>query len=90
MEARVGVEHAHLAVDGIRELRVPVTDGRDVVDHVDVGPASSVDEVVTPAALDAHRSGVVVLLHLGEYVVAAMQEADDVVGRHREVGAEHG
>jgi hypothetical protein len=48
---------------------------RDVVEHVQVGAALHVDQVVAPAAFDMRRLLVVVLLRAGEAGVAAGQQA---------------
>ena len=56
--ARVGVEHRHLALAGAHDVRVRVTDVRDVVDRVEVGAAEVVEQVGADAAGDPQRVGV--------------------------------
>ena len=81
VEPRVRVERAQLLRDGVREPRMPVAQRRDVVDHVEVHAPVGADQVLAPAALDARRGVVVVLLHLGEAAVASGDQGGGVGGR---------
>jgi hypothetical protein len=47
---------------------------RDVVEHVEVGAALHVDQVIAPAAFDARRVDVIVFLRAGETGVASGQQ----------------
>ena len=47
---------------------------RDIVEHVQVGAALHVDQVIAPATLDARRVDVIVLLRAGEAGIAPGQQ----------------
>ena len=66
---------AHWSRTALDQSRVRVADGGHIVDHVDIGLAAGVDEVMAPAALDERRMRVVVLLHAGEGRVTAPRAA---------------
>ena len=74
VEARVGVQPAQLTGRGVGDPWMGVAQNRDVVDHVEVGPAVRRHQEVPPAALDLRRLGVVVLLHRREAFVAPCQQ----------------
>ena len=80
VEARVRVQLVQLAGRGFGHPRVRVTQNRDVVDHVEVGPAGRGHQEVPPAAFDLGWPGVVVLLYPREALVAPRQQ---LIGRVR-------
>ncbi|MNQ89069.1 hypothetical protein D3C85_1043640 [compost metagenome] len=83
VKARVGVEQRPLPRGFDGHARVAVAEHRDVIEHVQVGPALHVDQVVAPAALDVRRGFIVVLLRAGKAGIAAFEQAgriDDRLG----------
>ncbi|MNK98116.1 hypothetical protein D3C87_1184680 [compost metagenome] len=54
---------------------MPVTQHRDVVEHVEVRAALHVDQVIAPAAFDARRVDVIVFLRAGETGVATGEQS---------------
>lgn len=74
VEARVGVEQRPLPRRLGGHARMAVAQYRDVVEHVQVGAALHVDQVVAPAPLDLWRLGIVVLLRTGEAGIASGQQ----------------
>ncbi|MNL39005.1 hypothetical protein D3C87_1612580 [compost metagenome] len=53
---------------------MPVTQHRDVVEHVEVRAALHVDQVIAPATLDTRRVDVIVFLRAGETGVTPGQQ----------------
>ena len=89
VEPGVGVQPAPLPGDGVGQLRVSVTQDRDVVDHVEVAAAVGTDQMLAPAAFDAGRAEVVVLLNRGHRAQAPSLQCGAVLaGRHRDGQAE--
>ncbi|MNT73592.1 hypothetical protein D3C72_2123180 [compost metagenome] len=74
MEARVGVQQRPLPRRLGNHAWMAMAQHRDVVEHVQVGTALHVDQVVAPATLNVRRLRVVVLLRAGEAGVAAGQQ----------------
>jgi len=66
VKARVGVEQRPLPSRHLSHARVAMAQHGHVVEHVEVGSALHIDQVVTPAALDTRWVGVVVLLGAGK------------------------
>jgi hypothetical protein len=85
VESRVGIEQRPLTRRDRRHARMAVTEHRDVVEHVQIGAALHVDQVIAPAALDTRRIDVIVFLRAGETGVAPMQQgfAHPAPARHR-------
>ena len=81
-EPRVRVEQPELPAGRSGDPGIAVPDDGDIVDHVEVGPARGVDQVVTPAAFDAWRVRVVVLLDASHDGVAPGEELVAGVGGH--------
>jgi hypothetical protein len=61
-----------------------VADDGDIVDHVEIGAARGVDQVVAPTAFDAWRVLVVMLLDTSNHGVAPSEELVGGVGAHIE------
>ncbi|MCY1245902.1 hypothetical protein D9M72_590880 [compost metagenome] len=74
MKAGIGVEQRPLPSDRCRQPWVPVAKDRHVVDHVEIGPALDIEQVLLPAALDLRRIAVVVLLRPGEMLLTAIKQ----------------
>ena len=83
VEPRVGVEAAPLARGRVGQHRMAVAEDGDVVDHVQIAAPVGGQHVLAPAAFDAGRVVVVVLLDGGERVRTAAPQLLAVVGRRR-------
>ena len=70
---------------GIGECRVAVADHGDVVHHVEIDAAVGADQVFPPAAFDAGRVLVVVLLNFGERARSPPAQSGAVLGKWRRV-----
>ncbi|MCY1425948.1 hypothetical protein D9M71_417560 [compost metagenome] len=78
VEARVGVEQRPLAAGDCRHAWMAVAQYRYVVEHVEVGAALHVDQMVAPAAFDARWINVIVFLCAGEAGIAPGQQGHSV------------
>jgi len=74
VEARVGVEQRPLSRRHLRHARMTMAKHCDVVEHVEVGTALHVDQVIAPATLDARRVDVIMFLRAGETGVTSFEQ----------------
>ncbi len=81
MKARVGVEQRPLTSRFMGHARVVVAEDRDVIEHVQIGTALHVDQVIAPATLDLRRSLIVVFLRAGEAGITPRQQLRGVCER---------
>ncbi len=74
VEARIGVQPQPLLADRLRKARMAMAEDRDIVDHVEIGAALDIEQVLLPAALDLRRRLVVILLRLCEMRLASGEQ----------------
>ena len=51
-----------------------MTENRDVVEHVQIGSAVHINQVIAPAAFNARRVNVIVFLRAGKTGIAAFEQ----------------